>query len=240
MTRGRESDISARTTIGFLAGCVLLLHAAAPGAGAAGPPRLYDSGPAHGAGFIRIANISNGVVSITPAGRAKIDISAQDALRVTRFEAIVPGKIVAAVRVGKQTQQLDVAIAANELVTVVIGAAANGGITTTVFRETPQDFNALRASIALFGVDKSCANARLVAEKDTVVIAGVVPGSLGRKAVNPVKVALAVFCSKETRGLLAELGQLEAGERYSVLIFSGQSGGRRVLALRDEMAVTRD
>lgn len=218
----------------------MLLHAAAPGAGAAGPPRLYDSGPAHGAGFIRIANISNRVVSITPAGRARIDIGAEDALRVTRFEAIVPGKIVAAIHVGKQTKQLDVAIAANELVTVVIGAAANGGITTTVFRETPQDFNALRASIALFGVDKTCANARLVAEKDTVVIAGVAPGSLGRKAVNPVKATLAVFCADQPVGLPAAPGPLEAGERYSLLIFAGQGGGRRVLALRDEMAVTRD
>ncbi len=230
----------ARATLGFLAGCTLLLHAAGPGAGAAGPPRLYDSGPAHGAGFIRIANISNRVVSITPAGRAQIDIRAEDALRVTRFEAIVPGKIVAAIDVGKHTKKLDVAIAANELVTVVIGTVANGGITTTVFRETPQDFNALRASIALFGVDKTCANARLVAEKDTVVIAGVAPGSLGRKAVNPVKVTLAVFCADQPAGLPAEPGPLEAGERYSVLIFAGQGGGRRVLALRDEMAVTRD
>ena len=218
----------------------MLLLAAAGAAGAAGPARLYDSGPAHGAGFIRIANVSNGTISITPAGRARIEIGAQDALRVTRFEGIVPGKIAASIRAGKQTKKLDVAIAANELVTVAIGVAANGVIVTTVFREMPQDFNALRASIALFGVDKSCASARLVAEKDTVVIAGVTPGSLGRKAVNPVKVSLAVFCADQPAGLPAEPGPLEAGERYSVLIFSGHGGGRRVLALRDEMAVTRD
>ena len=58
--------------------------------------------------------------------------------------------------------------------------------------------------------------------------------------MNPVKVALAVFCANETRGLPAELGQLEAGERYSVLILADPGAGRRVLALRDEMAVTRD
>ena len=229
MSRKKEPDISARATIGLLAGCAALLLGSVP-AGAADPPRLYDSGPARGAGFIRIANVSNGVVSITPAGRARIDLSAEDALRVTRFEAITPGKIAASIRVGNQTRKLNVAI----------GVAANGSIATTVFRETPKDFNALRSSLALFGVDKTCANARLVADKNTVVIAGVAPGSLGRKAVNPVKVALAVFCAKETRGLPAELGQLEAGERYSVLIFAAQGAGRRVLALRDEMAVTRD
>lgn len=239
MSRKKEPDISVRATIGLLAGCAALLLGSAP-SGAADPPRLYDSGPARGAGFIRIANVSNGIVSIAPAGRARIDISAEDALRVTRFEAITPGKIAASIRVGNQTRKLNVAIAANELVTVAIGIAANGSIATTVFRETPKDFNALRSSLALFGVDKTCANARLVADRNTVVIAGVAPGSLGRKAVNPVKAALAVFCAKETRGLLAELGQLEAGERYSVLIFTAQGGGRRVLALRDEMAVTRD
>jgi len=239
VSRKKEPDISVRATIGLLAGCAALLLGSVP-SGAAEPPRLYDSGPARGAGFIRIANVSNGVVSITPAGRARIDLSAEDALRVTRFEAITPGKIAASIRVGNQTRKLNVAIAANELVTVAIGVAANGSIATTVFRETPKDFNALRSSLALFGVDKTCANARLVADKNTVVIAGVAPGSLGRKAVNPVKVALTVFCAKETRGLPAELGQLEAGERYSVLIFAAQGAGRRVLALRDEMAVTRD
>lgn len=239
MSRRKESEISARATLGLLAGCAALLLAAAP-SGAADPPRLYDSGPARGAGFIRIANVSNGVVSIAPAGRAGIDISAEDALRVTRFEAITPGKIAASIRAGSQSRKLNLAIAANELVTVAIGVAANGSIATTVFRETPKDFNALRSSLALFGVDKTCANARLVADKNTVVIAGVAPGALGRKAVNPVKVALAVFCANEIRGLPAGLGQLEAGERYSVLIFAGQGGGRRVLALRDEMAVTRD
>jgi len=68
----------------------------------------------------------------------------------------------------------------------------------------------------------------------------VAPGSLGRKAVNPVKVTLAVFCGNESRGLPVDPGQLEAGERYSVLIFADRGAGRRVLALRDEMAVTRD
>ena len=240
MSRSREPGISAHATLGLLAGCAALFLVAAPGAGAAGPPRLYDSGPAHGAGFIRIANVSNGIVSITPAGRARIDISGEDALRVTRFEAIVPGKISASIRVGNQARELDLAIAANELVTVVIGVAANGSIVTTVFRETPQDFNALRASIALFGVDKTCASARLVAEKDTVVIAGVAPGSLGRKAVNPVKVSFAVFCSDQPAGLRAAPRPLEAGERHTVLTFAAQGGGRRARALRDEMAVTRD
>ena len=217
-----------------------MLLAAAAEAGAAGPPRLYNSGPARGAGFIRIANISSRVVSITPAGRARIDIAAEGAQRVTPFEAIVPGKIAASIHIGKQMKKLDLAIAANELVTVVIGVAAKGGITTTAVRETPKDFNALRASLALFGVDNTCASARLVADQNTVVIAGVAPGVLGRKAVNPVKAKLEVFCGDEPAGLPAELGQLEAGERYSILIFAGQGTGRRVLAVRDEIAVTRD
>ena len=239
MSRKKEPGISTRATIGLLAGCAALLLGSAP-SGAADPPRLYDSGPARGAGFIRIANVSNGIVSITPAGRARIEIGAEDALRVTHFEAITPGKIAASIRAGNHSRKLNLAIAANELVTVAIGVAANGSIATTVFRETPKDFNALRSSLALFGVDKTCVNARLVADKNTAVIAGVAPGSLGRKAVNPVKVALAVFCANESRGLPAELGQLEAGERYSVLVFAERGGGRRVLALRDEMAATRD
>jgi len=218
----------------------LLLLAAASEVGAAGAPRLYNSGPAHGAGFIRIANLSHGIISVTPAGRARINILAEDAQRVTPFEAVVPGEIAASIHVGNQTKKLDVTIAANELVTVAVGAAASGGIAWTVFRETPTDFNALRSSLALYGADKTCADARLVAGKDTVVISGVAPGTVGRRAVNPVKAALAVACAGKPAELPAELGALEAGERYSVLVFAGQGGSRRVLAWRDEMAVTRD
>jgi len=216
-----------------------LLLAAAE-VGAAGPPRLYNSGPARGAGFIRIANLADGTISVTPAGRAKIEISAQDAQRVTQFEAIVPGKIAASIQFGGKTRKLDIVIAANELVTVAVGAAASGGIEWTVFREKPTDFNALRSSLALYPVDKTCTHARLLADKDTVVIADVAPGTVRRRAVNPVKAALTVACADKPAELPAELGALEAGERYSVLILADRGGARRVLALRDEMAPTRD
>ena len=36
--------------------------------GAAGAPWLYNSGPAHSAGFIRITSLSNGIINIMPTG----------------------------------------------------------------------------------------------------------------------------------------------------------------------------
>jgi len=108
-----------------------------------------------------------------------------------------------------------------------------------VFRETPTDFNALKASLGLFNADKSCEKAQLVAgDNHQAVISDIAPGAVGRRQVNAVNVQLGVACSDPAQAVPAKLGQLNAGDRYSVFVVSAGSG-HEIVAARDEQAPYR-
>ncbi|MGA8399373.1 MAG: hypothetical protein WB697_05760, partial [Stellaceae bacterium] len=67
------------------------------------------------------------------------------------------------------------------------------------------------------------------------VISDLAPDALGRRSVNPVKVALAVACGDPAQAVPAKLGQLNAGDRYSIFAVAGKAGPE-IVAARDEQA----
>ena len=226
-----------RFALRILNGLALIaaIAAAQPGHASAAEGRLYPSGPPNGVAYLRFVNLAPGEVTIvSPA--AKIVIPADDAHRVGEFDPVTPGAaLTGSAQLGEATKPINVTLAANEFVTVAV-TADGGGITLSVFRETPSDFNALKSSLALFNADKNCAKAQLVAgENHQPVISDIVPGALGRRLVNPVDVALGVACGDPGQTVPAKLGQLNAGDRYSIFVVAGKSGAQ-VVAQRDEQA----
>lgn len=209
-------------------------------AGLAAPGRLYPSGPPNGVAYLRFANLTGQEVTIV-SPTAKILIPADDAHRIGEFDPVTPGvALTGSAQLGEATKPIDVTLAANEFVTVAVATGGSGdGLSLTEFREVPSDFNALKSSLALFNGDKSCATAQLVAgDNHQAVIGNVAPGAVGRRLVNPVNAELAVACGDPAQALPAKLGQLNAGDRYSVFLFVDGSG-RHVVAQRDEQAPLR-
>ena len=70
------------------------------------------------------------------------------------------------------------------------------------------------------------------------VVSDVAPGKIGRRLVNAVNVALGVACGDPAQAAPAKLGQLNAGDRYSIFVVAG-AAGREILAGRDEQAPFR-
>lgn len=229
----------ARLTCRVLGGALLLAAFAAPlGQAKAADGRLYPSGPPNGVAYLRFVNLAPSEVTITSPA-AKIAIPADDAHRVGEFDPVTPGvALTGSAQLGEASKPIDVTLAANEFVTVAVTAAADGAA-LTVFRETPSDFNALKSSLALFNADKDCAKAQLVAgDNHQAVVSDVAPGVVGRRLVNPVDAALGVACSDPAQAVPAKLGQLNAGDRYSIFVVAGQSGPQ-IVAQRDEQAPFR-
>ena len=220
-----------------LSGAVLLVVLAAmpAGQGVAAEGRLYPSGPPNGVAYLRFVNLAPGEVTITSPA-AKIVVPADDAHRVGEFDPVTPGvALTGSAQLGAATKPIDVTLTANEFVTVAVTASGDG-IALTVFRETPSDFNAVKSSLGLFNADKDCAKAQLVVgDSHQTVVADVAPGAIGRRSVNPVNAELAVTCGDPAQAVPAKLGQLNAGDRYSVFIVAGASGPQ-VVAQRDEQA----
>jgi alginate O-acetyltransferase complex protein AlgF len=206
------------------------------GAALAAEGRLYPSGPPNGVAYLRFVNLSSQEITIvSPA--AKIAIPVDDAHRVREFDPVTPGvALTGSAQLGETTKPIDVTLAPNEFVTVAVTGNSADGIALTVFREVPADFNALKSSLALFNLDEGCAQAGLVAgDSHMSVVSDVAPGKIGRRLVNAVNAELGVTCGDPAQSLPAKLGQLNAGDRYSIFLIAVASA-RQVVAQRDEQA----
>jgi len=197
--------------------------------------RLYPTGPPNGVAYLRFVNLTSQPVTIS-SGTARITVPADDEQRVRRYDPVTPGsELTATVQDGGAGKPIKITLEQNELATIAVVAVPGGGPETMIFRETPSDFNASKASLVLYNADGGCKDGRLLAgEKDTVVISGVEPGKEGRRAVNAINVALNVACGEAPK-LSAQLGSLAAGDRYSVFVFAENGPAHRALALKDEM-----
>jgi alginate O-acetyltransferase complex protein AlgF len=230
--------VSPRRIAGGLAvlAAAVMLHC---GPGHAAEGRLYPSGPPNGVAYLRFVNLTAKEVTIvSPA--AKIAIPPDAAHRVREFDPVPPGvALTGSAQLGAAAKPIDVTLKANEFVSVVVTADAAGGIVLTVFRDTPSDFNALKSSLGLYNADTGCAQAQLVAgDNHMPVIPDVAPGATGRRLVNAVDAQLAVSCGDPAQAVPTKLGQLNAGDRYSIFVAAGPSGPE-IVAQRDEQAPFR-
>lgn len=220
--------------------CLVAAGAVAAGSGAAiaADGRLYPSGPPNGVAYLRFANLTaQEATVVSPATKVVIPVDADH--RIREFDPVPPNvKLTGSVEFGGAAKPIDLTLKPNEFVTVAISGGADG-LTLTIFREVPSDFNALKSSLGLFNLDKNCAAAELVAgDNHQEVVTGVAPGAIGRRTVNPVKVALAAACGDPAQTVPAKLDMLVAGDRYSIFVLASTSG-RQVVAQRDEQAPLR-
>ena len=201
--------------------------------------KLYPSGPPNGVAYLRFVNLAPQEVTITSPA-AKLALPTDEAHRAGEFDPVPPGvALTGSAQLGEATKPINLTLAANEFATVAVSADGADGVTLTVFRETPSDFNALKSSIGLFNADKGCEKAQLVAgDNHQTVIPDIAPGATGRRLVNPVNVALGVACGDPAQAVPAKLGQLSAGDRYSVFVVA-KGSGHDVVAVRDEQAPFR-
>jgi hypothetical protein len=209
------------------------------GAVQAAEGRLYPSGPPNGVAYLRFVNLTPKEITIvSPA--AKIAIPADAAHRVGAFDPVTPGvALTGSAQLGAATKPIDVTLKPNEFVSVVVTTDGADGIALTVFRDTPSDFNALKSSLGLYNADQACAQAQLVAGDNYMsVIPDVAPGATGRRLVNAVDAQLAVSCGDPAQAAPAKLGQLNAGDRYSIFVTAGPAGPE-IVAQRDEQAPFR-
>ncbi|MFZ6689490.1 cell division protein FtsQ [Undibacterium sp. SXout11W] len=193
---------------------------------------LYETGPGQDSSFVRFLNASGDKATVVN-GSAKVNLDAKTEGRVSRFYPVKAGeKLTATVQVGAVKTSVEVTAKPGEFVTVAIvnkGAA----LESMLVRETPTDFNAMRASISLMNVDASCAAAGLTGgAKNAMIFEAVKPATTTRRLVNPVSLTVQANCGGEAAGAAVDMSQLQAGERYSVIVIPAKKG-RQAFFVRD-------
>ncbi|HVC52009.1 MAG TPA: alginate O-acetyltransferase AlgF [Stellaceae bacterium] len=201
--------------------------------------RLYPSGPPNGVAYLRFANLSAQPVKVKSAG-GTLTLTTDGGHRVGEYDPVTPGsELTGTVDVGGKTAPIKLKLTQNELLTVVVTTGGDGAPLVTLVGDTPTEFNAQKAALALYNLDKGCKEATLEAgDGHAAVISGVAPDGVKRRLVNAVNVALAVACGAGGPGAVAKLGQMDAGERYSIFLYAA-GAGLQALAVHDEMALLR-
>lgn len=196
---------------------------------------LYPTGPSEDSAFLRFVNVAPGVLKMEATGtKASLDLN--DAQQVSAYLPVPANKAIKGTlsRDGHNAA-LDLQVAPGEFATVF--AFADGGkITQRVVREQPDDFNALKASLAFVSLDPACQGAALrPAGRTADLFKDAADGSVQRRSINPVKLSVQLVCANANVGSPLDLGELKAGERYSVMLLPGSSGPR-LLSTTDTLA----
>lgn len=208
---------------------VLLALPAAFGAGLAQAEiALYPTGPSEDSAFLRFVNAAPGTLQLVADG-SKASLQLDAAKPVSAYLPVPANKAIKGTlsRDG-QRSALQLSVAPGEFATVVALQDASG-IRQRVVREQPDDFNALKASLAFVNLDPSCQGASLRPAGRTADLFKDAPeASVQRRSINPVKLSVQLVCANANVGGPVDLGELKAGERYSVLLLPTASGPQLV------------
>lgn len=193
---------------------------------------LYETGPSQDSSFVRFLNAAGDKVTITN-GANKLALGAQTDNRVSRFFPVKAGdKLTASAQAGSLKTSVEVVAKPGEFITVVL-VPQGSALDKLIVRESPTDFNANRASISLLNADPACAQAGLNGgAKGASVFENVAPGTTQRRLVNAVKLSVQAQCGKTSAGAAVDMGQLQAGERYSVIVIPAKKA-QQVFFVRD-------
>lgn len=191
---------------------------------------LYPTGPSEDSAFLRFFNAGEAPLELSAANGASLRLEGQQ--RASDFLTVPAGKpIQGSLKQGEAQQTLDVSVAPGEFATVV-GLANDDGLRLVTLREQPDDFNALKASLAFYSLDASCANAGLqAAGRNVDIFKDVAEGSLQRRSINPLKLSVQLRCAGAAVGAPLDLGQLEAGQRYTLFLVPSAQGPQLFQAL---------
>lgn len=185
---------------------------------------LYPSGPDEDSAFLRFVNVAPGALKMEAAG-SKASLALDDRQRVSAYLPVPANKpIKGTLSRGDARATLDLSVAPGEFATVF--ALDDGGkIQQRVVREQPDDFNALKASLAFISLDPACQAPGLrPAGRNADLFKDSTDGSVQRRSINPVKLSVQLVCANANVGNPLDLGELKAGERYSVMLLPGAEG----------------
>lgn len=193
---------------------------------------LYPTGPSEDSAFLRFVNASESPLQLTAAGSGA-SLRLEGEQRVSDFLTVPADKSVqGSLSLGEQQHALDVSVAPGEFASVVAIAQADQPLQVLTVREQPDDFNALKASLAFYSLDAQCVDAGLqVAGRSVDIFKAVATGSLERRSINPLNLSVQLRCAGAAVGEPLALGDLAAGQRYTLFLVPSAQGPRLFQAL---------
>ena len=192
---------------------------------------LYPTGPAEDSSYVRFINTTDTPLELQAEG-SKTKLALTLAKPDSGFLPVAAGKPVKGQLIrGTQKVDINVTVKPGEFATV-LGVSTNGStLTTRVVRESPDDFNALKSSVAFYNVAPDCKQAGLhAAGRDVSIFKDVPVDQAARRLINPISMSVQLVCEGKPVGAPLSLGTLIAGQRYTVFALPSVNGTRLLAA----------
>lgn len=212
------------------------LLAGGSAAALAAGPKLYETGPAQDAAFIRFINGTDQKLEVV-SGKARMELL--PGKPYSEYLSVKPNnELKGEFEGGAGKSAIAVKTKPGSFSTVVaLVPAGEKKVVTRVVTETPDDFNALKAFIALYNLDPACKGATVQVEgRTSILFSGVAAGTMQRRAVNPVAFGVQLLCDGKPTGKAVDVGGLAAGMRYSLVLVPAAGTGSRLVFAPDDLA----
>ncbi len=186
---------------------------------------LYPTGPSQDSSFLRFVNGTEQSITLSSTGAKKMAMSINQP--ATSFYPIAANSMIKGnFSANSTSSNIAISVKPGEFATSIALTSASG-LKQLVLREQPDDFNALKASIALYNTDTNCTNAGLnVVGRSVNLFEKVAAGNLQRRALNPVKISVQLLCNAQKTSAPLDLGLLQAGQRYSIFVLPSKQTSR--------------
>ncbi|MGK0673788.1 MAG: alginate O-acetyltransferase AlgF [Halothiobacillaceae bacterium] len=196
-------------------------------------PKLYPTGPAEDAAFVRFVNALDGPLEVRAGKDARIELTAESSTRWQAVKARTP--LEATLGFGGKNEAVSVSVQPSEFVTVAAIPEGAAGWKVELGRESPTDFSAFKVSLGLLNLAADCPSATLkLTGKDVAIVEDVAPRTIKRRQINPVALSVELYCQGKRTGTPIDLGSLRAGERWTLLARPTREG-TRIMPILDRM-----
>lgn len=197
-------------------------------------PKLYPTGPAEDAAFVRFVDALDGPLEIRTGKDARIELTAESSS--TSWQAVkARTPLAATLSHGGRSEDVKVSVQPSEFVTIAAIPDGASGWRVELGRESPTDFSAFKVSLGLLNLDANCPSATIkLTGKDIVIVEDVAPRSIKRRQINPVTLGVELYCQGKRTGPPIDLGSLRAGERWTLLV-RPTSEGTQIMPILDRM-----
>ena len=178
---------------------------------------LYPTGPSQDSAFVRFINGTDTNLTLT-AGGSKAKVALDVNQPASKYYPVnTKGGITGEFSNGKMSSPISLNVKPSEFATIV-AFATGGNLKQVIVKEQPDDFNALKSSLALYNLSSAgCTSAGLlVVDRSVSLFEKVQSGTLQRRLINPVSLSVQLTCNTKPTGKVLDLGLLQAGQRYSI------------------------
>ncbi|MDM7483042.1 MAG: hypothetical protein P3W96_013690 [Halomonas sp.] len=217
-----------------LTGAVLFIGLATQAAAA---PQLYETGPSEDAAFVRFVDALPNPVTVRTGkgGQLVLDPKATDTAS-TPWQAVkARTPLKATLEYEGQKQEVELAVEPSEFVTIAALPNGKGSWQVRSAREKATDFSARKVALGLLNLDPNCSPASVkVAGKELSILENISPEGIQRRMLNPVDLAVDLYCAGQRVSEGVSLGTLRPGERWTLLIIP-EGGKTRLMPILDRL-----